>query len=199
MKKIMFNDRYGLTETVLSGRKTQTRRILKGKPLLPTDDIEEAAVVGDIAQIIANSGESLITCKLPYKVGEIVAVAQSYCDAGLNPFPFCEAGWHNKMFVRADLMPHQICITNVRIERLQDISNEDCIAEGVVISPKKVKGSIDMYFPSQSDKSAADKIGWGIVYHAPREAYASLIDNVSGKGTWKSNPWVFVYDFELVK
>lgn len=36
-------------------------------------------------------------------------------------------------------------------------------------------------------------------YMKPREAYASLIDKVSGKGTWDSNPYVFVYDFELVK
>lgn len=33
----------------------------------------------------------------------------------------------------------------------------------------------------------------------PREAYAALIDRISGKGTWESNPYVFVYDFELVK
>ena len=33
----------------------------------------------------------------------------------------------------------------------------------------------------------------------PREAYAVLIDLISGKGTWLSNPFVFVYDFELVK
>lgn len=33
----------------------------------------------------------------------------------------------------------------------------------------------------------------------PREAFASLIDKVSGKGTWDSNPWVFVSEFELVK
>ena len=37
MKKIMFNDRYGLTEAVFDGSKTQTRRIMKGKPLFPSD------------------------------------------------------------------------------------------------------------------------------------------------------------------
>ena len=33
----------------------------------------------------------------------------------------------------------------------------------------------------------------------PHEAYAALIDKISGKGTWERNPYVFVYDFELVK
>ena len=34
---------------------------------------------------------------------------------------------------------------------------------------------------------------------SPKESYAELIDKVSGKGTWESNPYVFVYDFNLVK
>lgn len=36
-------------------------------------------------------------------------------------------------------------------------------------------------------------------YPDPCEAYSVLIDRISGKGTWDSNPYVFVYDFELVK
>lgn len=36
------------------------------------------------------------------------------------------------------------------------------------------------------------------LFDTPREAFASLIDRVSGKGTWDRNPFVFVYDFELV-
>ena len=41
--------------------------------------------------------------------------------------------------------------------------------------------------------------GWYRGYETPREAYAALIDKVSGKGTWQNNPYVFVYDFELIK
>lgn len=36
-------------------------------------------------------------------------------------------GWDNKMFVRAEHMPHRIRITDIRVERLQDISDEDCL------------------------------------------------------------------------
>ena len=39
-------------------------------------------------------------------------------------------GWNNKMFVRADLMPHRIKITGIKLERLQDISEEDIYKEG---------------------------------------------------------------------
>ena len=37
------------------------------------------------------------------------------------------------------------------------------------------------------------------LFPTPREAFATLIDKVSGRGTWKRNPWVVVYEFELVK
>ena len=36
-------------------------------------------------------------------------------------------------------------------------------------------------------------------FDTPREAFAALIDKVSGKGTWESNPYVWAYEFELMK
>lgn len=199
MKRIMFNDKYGLTQAVLDGRKTQTRRIIKAKNFFETDKIEDYAVFGNEIQIIANHGESLITIKSNYKVGEIVAIAQRYKDV----IP-CESipqnkMWNNKMFVSASFMPHQIRITNLRIERLQDISDEDCLSEGIVVNEPKIQGGVKSYYPCEYLKSCADKVGWGRVFDTPRKAYAELIDKVSGKGTWKRNPYVFVYYFELVK
>lgn len=214
MKKIMFNDRYGLTEAVLDGSKTQTRRIMKGKPLFPSDEIESAGVLGDEVQIIANGGESLITMKQPFRVGEVVAVAQSYCSIISEELEnsnnaTCAAhyeknlqkaseyiswmehpGFNNKMFVAADMMIHQIRITDVRIERLQDISDEDCIKEGV----RKVvneNGIYVQYYVGKGDNACS--------FENPREAFAHLINKVSRKDVWKENPYVFVYDFELVK
>ena len=203
MKKIMFNDRYGLTEAVLDGSKTQTRRIMKGKPLFPSDEIESTGVLGDEVQIIANGGESLITMKLPFRVGEVVAVAQSYRNCGgvnEDGVPMWDiisqrvgstnAGWDNKMFVRADLMPHQIRITDVRVERLQDISDVECLKEGI----QKILTGCEYYQYSFYDN---DKGLWNN-YKTPREAFAHLINKVSKKDVWQENPYVFVYDFELV-
>lgn len=202
MKKIMFNDKYGLTQDVLDGSKTHTRRIMKGKPLFPSDEIESAGVLGDEVQIIANGGESLITMKLPFRVGEIVAVAQSYRDCGgVNEggVPMWEiisqkvggtnAGWDNKMFVRADIMPHKIRMNDVRVERLQDISDEDCLKEGV----RKVvneNGIYIQYYVGKGDNACS--------FENPREAFAHLINKVSKKDVWQENPYVLVYDFELV-
>ena len=198
MKKIMFNDRYGLSEAVLSGRKTMTRRIVK------LTEIDTYLVENMDCEINEHGS--------PYKVGEIVAVAQSYKDVGIDTkniiqIPIkgskmkgvlhCEAlysaGWNNKMFVSADEMPHQIRITNVRVERLQDISDEDCIKEGIV----KWTKDRELFKYDLSDHY--EMFAWSDKPRSPREAFAALIDKISGKGTWESNPYVFAYDFKLVK
>lgn len=137
MDKINFNDRYGLTEAVLERRKTMTRRDPVFKDLVSPNTcwLTEGADSGKLALCDSN----LIVAKSRYKRGQILAVAQPYKDVihhadfeTLDAAVMAESpGWNNKLFVRADLMPHQIQITNIAIERLQDISDEDCIREGV--------------------------------------------------------------------
>lgn len=200
MKKIMFNDRYGLTEAVLSGRKTQTRRIVPRNFFTCTYDILDNNTL--VFEDMYGDWHDIRKSAYALKAGEVVAVAQSYKNVGYDPeAPLMEAndiggyvktkfspGWTNKMFVRADLMPHHIRITNVRVERLQDISDSDIKTEGV----DYVNGYSESYFFGFGVKT--DK-GWIKLGNTPREAYAALIDRISGKGTWESNPYVFVYDF----
>lgn len=203
MKKIMFNDRYGLTEAVLSGRKTQTRRVVSKSIFQSEYDIEECARKIWIEDMYGD-WHDVRKSKYCFKVGEVVAVAQSYKDCGYGECaPIVsldengiatfgsDAGSYNKMFVKADLMPHRIRITNVRVERLNDISEDDCIAEGVLHSDKY---AMPYGIPDSKAPNGVD-----FYYSTPREAYAALIDRISGKGTWQSNPYVFAYTFELVK
>ncbi len=207
MKKIMFNDKYGLTKAVLEGKKTQTRRVISDKIL---DKIKLFQDEYFSASLEFLKGKDLIEAymvnypeKLSYNVGEVVAVAQKYSDCGgvlENGIPRWKyiskivgntsGGWTNKMFVKAELMPHQIRITDIRVERLQDISDKDCLKEGIEFSCK-----------AQSCYVGYNKYTGYRIYlgNNPREAYAALIDKVSGKGTWERNPYVFVYDFELIK
>ena len=166
-----------------------------------------------------NPGEHTGWIKPAFKDGEVVAVAQSYCSIAEelenSNNATCAAhyeknvqkaseyiswmehpGFNNKMFVAADMMIHQIRITDVRVERLQDISDEDCLKEGVV------KDTCKTYFNGYTVKFSLDQYNnilsseW---FRTPREAFAHLINKASKKGTWESNPYVFVYDFELVK
>lgn len=185
MKKIMFNDRFGLTQAVLEGKKTQTRRIIKGIENLDFNDFG-FYFKKDATQVLAfaNNGYIVKEIKLPYQMKEPVAIAQAYKDCKRFVCLQESAGWSNKMFVEASLMPHHIRITNVRMERLQIISKEDCLAEGITYDCGVFKYTVD---------NALTK-----TFMTAKEAYASLIDKVGKKGTWESNPWVFVYEFELI-
>ena len=175
MKKIMFNDKYGLTKAVLEGRKTQTRRVINKfhKYIKVCED--------------AGFQPWSLSEYSKYKVGEVVAIAQKYRDIPSlsEHYMFTgHKGWDNKMFVKGEDMPYHIKITNVRVERLQDISDEDCLAEGITYDCGVFKYTVD---------NALTK-----TFMTAKEAYASLIDKVGKKGTWESNPWVFVYEFQLV-
>lgn len=198
MKKIMFNDKYGLTRAVLEGRKTQTRRIAYTGNATIIDcgicvepkNIGRATLFRGIDEIAHSR----------YCIGEEVAVAQSYKDIHaeilrvdvnleLKQELLNSKGYTNKMFVRADKMLHRIRITDIRAERLQDISEEDCLAEGIWEAHNIGLKGVTYWYTSLANSP----------YRTAKKAYAALIDKISGKGTWDSNPYVFVYEFELVK
>lgn len=211
----MFNDKYGLTQAVLDGRKTMTRRIVTDKKLHYWKcSCPDMAIVRvpESQKIKADDDNTYFgikdkisseyycdTITSPYKAGEVIAIAQSYLDLSLAEVSQWKsngnkttinslAGWTNKLFVKSELMPHHIRITDVKVERLQDISDGDCLKEGIEEHLKNVQYGF------------SSNIGYCGQYpfSNPREAFASLIDKVAGKGTWDSNPYVFAYKFELV-
>lgn len=205
MQKIMFNDKCFLTDLTLEGIKRKTRRPIKVKNIIVQDcdpifNPADAYYKDHSGYYQLIDGDTGKVIRPRYKVGEIVAVAQSYYKAGIDPgmilgdgsngFIFNEKGWENKMYVRPDLMPHQIKITGVCAEKLQDISDEDCLAEGIQFDGKAQS------FYCGFNTSTGSKIWLG---RNPRESFAALIDLTSGKGTWQSNPFVFVYEYTLIK
>ena len=211
MKKIMFNDRYGLTQAVLEGRKTMTRRIIK----LPygTEGIYDWTLSDHPAPLVSiRTKDGELHDRIPsYQVGEEVAIAQAYndfYDDGCDPRRFPSgAGWKNKMFVRADLMPHAIRITDIKAERLQDISDKDCLKEGIQ-SLRTPNGEVYVAGGVRINESDKERIRCGrvtvadiIKHDTPQEAFAALIERpgIGHKGDWSKNPWVFAYSFELVR
>ena len=207
MKKIMFNDKYGLTQAVLEGRKTQTRRIVPQSVIDAYD--EWRSDVECIAKPAGSLIEALSSCllrKSKFYIGEIVAVAQPYRNCGgrneegvprwdiiSKSVGATNSGWDNKMFVRGDLMPHQIRITDVRVEKLQEISEDCCLKEGIIKKWHAPACKNYYYVPGVEVKSVKD------VHDTPQEAFAHLINKVSRKDVWQANPYVLVYDFELVR
>lgn len=206
----MFNDDYGLTQAVLDGRKTMTRRIIKCPRTFKGEWVagfnvhirqSDKKIVDYPCMYDADGREFDGGEILPkYKIGEVVAVAQSYesvyHEYGLETMDMLvsslkyNAGWTNKMFVKAEYMPNHIKITNIKVERLQDISDKDCLKEGIY---KGQCGSADTHF-----MDAYYYKGDIQPYCTPREAFAALIDKISGRGTWNNNLYTFAYEFELI-
>lgn len=80
-------------------------------------------------------------------------------------------------------------ITAVRVERLQDISAEDCIAEGISLADHKC----DCEFCSRSSQLCPATQSSLIM------AYAELWDSINGKGAWGRNEFVWAYSFKRIK
>jgi hypothetical protein len=216
MNKIMFNDRFNLTKLVLEGIKTHTRRLeldCNIRFYIYNYEGSYPKIEDNKICIYSDDGYLLATRNTRYKIGEEVAIAQSYSQCGNFPdyeldedgYPVMpkRSGYFNKMFVKAELMPYRIRITNIKIERMQDISDEDCLKEGIT----EVSGEFEAHTVLQNgyygERLRVIKRYYGIQYYelgeSPREAYGTLIDKISGKGTWESNPYVIVYEFELIK
>lgn len=213
MKKIMFNDKFGLTQAVLEGRKTMTRRIIKCPRTFRGEWVagfnihrrhSDKKIVDWPCMYDADEREFDMGEILPkYKLGEVVAIAQSYRDSGYSPDSLDRhpkdlsvrglmkdsAGWNNKMFVKSYACKHHIKITNVKVERLQDISDEDCLKEGIIHAYTDNDGIKRYHTPHTKRGYLSTDVA--------QQAFAFLIDKVSGKGVFQSNPYVFAYEFVL--
>ncbi len=170
MKGICFIEQ--LTLATVEGYKTQTRRL--GKPRFK---IGEVVYLKEPYAIVEN-GSRFARDGVP-----VGAPLYKY------NYPHCAIKWKNKLFMPAEVARYFIRITAVRPERLQNISDNDCMREGIIAS----KDPIGM----------PDGYNWvpysNYQYLTPRLAYAALIDKINGRGTWGSNPWVWVYDYELIE
>ena len=187
MKGICFIEQ--LFHATIKGRKTQTRRTME-------QPISFEGICGGvyIGKPIGKKG----FIKPRYKVGEIVYLKEPYSLDALafdgeitykfdNPNNEIVSGgleYENKRCMPAKYARYFIKITAVRCERLQNISDEDCMKEGIYKHISHAKA----YWKNGFD---------GLMFYAKRHAYAALINKINGKGTWESNPYVWVYDYEL--
>ena len=216
MPKIMFNEYFGLQSAAIDGRKTMTRRtvvIPKGVDMDKIANVEigqdrKGKVMATFYGYTENMDRVFLCDVHPrYQVGDRVAIAQSYGSIvaenpgsgygnyDLNLFRY-DAGWKNKMFVKSELMRHHILIKDIGIERLQDISDEDCLREGIYVHNPDPDSTRFIGYAYDATLGSDVKRWW---FHTPREAFAELIRKMSGRKAWDNNPWVWVYEFEIEK
>jgi hypothetical protein len=211
MKGIIFSEH--LFKRAVRGEKTQWREIVKPQP-------GSVFMDNPVRAWFPCEGTRVITPR--YLRGETLYLKEPYCFAPLDKesreawpelsdyiykyFPNMAAdsylntkeqhimAWNLIKWKSARSMPQKharyfIKITCIRCERVQDISAEDCLMEGI----KEIDvGSRSVY---QWRESIGPAGAW---CHTPQQAYACLIDDINDDNTWESNPYVWVYEFEIL-
>lgn len=187
-RPILFSD--PMVRAILSGQKTQTRRVCK-----PAEAAFLSYVVncgdgfwGD------EEGDNRFAC--PYgQPGERLWMREAHEAYEVGHVHY-RADWPNTQLAEAKQagirwtpsihMPRWACrllleIVSVRVERLHDISQDDAVAEGC-------------------DDTRDMKLEPGRIFHAggPRDAFAALWSSINGAESWDANPWVWVIEFRRV-
>lgn len=99
-----------------------------------------------------------------------------------------ESPWRPSLFMPRWASRITLEVTEVRAQRLQDISEEDAKAEGIMAQ--------------RLPDLVGNRWHWGDTSHdrcsSPRMAYSALWDHINGKSSWAANPYVWAYTFKQV-
>lgn len=209
-----------MVRAILSGRKTQTRRVCKS--LIWTD-------VEDMPPNCTRYGNVAVVQKCPYgESGDRLWVKETFSTDAVCMYP-CPQAWYRATDFndRSDLKGWHVCpkhargrwadclacweeregrkfrwkpsifmprllsritleIVSVRVERLEDISEADALAEGIERDAAEFKNYNvkDKAFPWVGGSGAA-------VF-----SYRTLWESINGAGSWEANPWVWVVEFK---
>lgn len=198
-----------MIRALLEGRKTQTRRVVKRLRGWPEHSFCDLVLQPPAVWWWDGKHERLgVRQDCPYgQPGDLLWVRETISRSTTTPGYMAyspddqlvydgERGWPSSIERRKTIvsihMPRwasrlTLRITDVRVERLQKISEADAIAEG--ISPE--------WEPGCSGR-LMEAIG-GFSFRPAASAYADLWESINGPGSWDANPWVWVISFDVIK
>lgn len=191
MRTIIFNNVFNETSSVLNGTKTQMRC----RACCGDGEISFCTDKGDGLLTVSHNGFDI--AKANYKVGEVlqIGILQRLKEIEV----YSDHVGDSKMIIMEPperyckkTIPFSIQITRVSIERLKDISDEECFKDGVFRIGEK-------YGYEFCNSIEGNLVFQEVVFESPREAFASKINEETGLNAWRSNPYMFVYDFKLIK
>ena len=186
MRPILFNTE--MVRAILADRKTVTRRVVKPKPLWRKTPIQQRGHT----EYWANWDDERVY-KAPYRPGDILYVRETWERSMAGTYlykatdiPFIHDGWRPSIHMPKEAARIFLRVTDVRVERLQDISEYGAEREGVTLP-----------LVSQSDPEYAEYIGG---YYS---AFGDLWDKTIKPADralygWAANPWVWVIAFERI-
>lgn len=203
-----------MIRAILAGQKTQTRRVVKPTPDFVAGNGSIVARFTPDDQKLGRLGE---TIKCPYgQPSDRLWVRETWQHANSPHGPY-EPGC--SCFYRADYwddphgmdgekspegkyrtwipsihMPRSVSrilleVVSVRVERLNDISESDCWAEGIE--------EVMHLFDGESQAHMAKRLG--LCLEDAKPLYAQLWESINGRGSWDANPWVWVVEFKQIQ
>lgn len=196
-----------MVRALLDGRKTQTRRALRQQPTLHTDTWEFCPSGGWVgtgpSPATGDTRQTLCWTKCPYgQPGDRLWVRETWAPHPDFPEtvrrgvyradPECKydvARWRPSIHMPRWASRILLEVVSVRVERLQDISEEDAKAEG--IEPHEVR-QFAIFGLSKAERAA-------VYRDAAVGPYQGLWEQINGAGSWDANPFVWVIEFKRVE
>ncbi|MGV0886007.1 hypothetical protein V6760_03930 [Acinetobacter venetianus] len=187
-RPILFNT--SMVKAILEGRKTQTRRLVNSELIIQQAEFE----CGNRPNVLRSEPnlQYWIDNQCPYgQVGDQLWVRETWrkteiSECGCEDNCSCSFGGYDYLASSVDTdvkwkpsihMPRkasriQLEITNIRVERLNDISESDCLKEG---------------------------IGSPILRDCKKPKFMQLWESINGGGSWSRNPWVWVVEYKIIQ
>lgn len=216
IKPILFNTE--MVRAILDGRKSCTRRLVKPQPdekhtypLGFVTDSTEKKKVGCFGFGIDEYGGSIQYAKPPYQPGDILYVRETWMDyAGLTMYKadcdiyrldslnFAGFGWKPSIHMPKEAARIWLKVTDVRVERLQEITEDQAEEEGFLFTPPCLHLTGENY--CDIDGPCTSKIKYCDM--SAGELFGKVLWNSTIKKAdldrygWDANPWVWVIEFE---
>jgi hypothetical protein len=191
MKEIPILFSTPMVQAILKGRKTITRRVVKPQPEgIPCGICTSSFINNDVGGFGFANGEkisAIIQCPFG-KPGDLLWVRETFCpdpfgsDGFVYKADFSDPkilGWKPSIFMPKAAARIWLEVVSVKVELLQDISEEDAIKEGV----------------SNADTFRGIGVNDDM---ANRYAFRQLWEIINGEGSWGLNPWVWVVEFKRI-
>lgn len=180
-----------MVRAILEGRKSQTRRIVKHRKTHPVNIFDGTWT----DEYVLDPGNAEWRNELiGYRVGDSLWVKETWFDAHVpgssvlfaadepDVDPICRK--RSAMFMPKRVARIWLRVTDVRVERLHGISEEDARAEGI----EPTEFGWRCYLPEPKGQDA---------WCCPVESFRTLWTSINGPGAWDANPWVVVISFEV--
>lgn len=199
-----------MVQAILEGRKTMNRRVVKPQPnengmsFMKNPPLDWERIYREEWKpwkLEKEDGET-IALHCPYgQPGDVLWVRETYCISSCRKRYKANGEWskeeiaagENNRWKPSIHMPKAACriwlhVKAVRVERLQDISEQDAIAEGVQISFQNERYTLYKNYLNP------DKCNYG--FQVASNSFKTLWKSINGDESWKANPWVWVVEFE---